>query len=62
MLDQSKFVFPTNQPPMPGDRRRGPRGLRRDEETIQAQAAVEVVMDEAARQDATLATSEAPLP
>jgi hypothetical protein len=36
MLEQSKFVFPTYQPPMPGDRRRGPRGLRRAEETLQA--------------------------
>jgi hypothetical protein len=47
---------------MPGDRRRGPRGLRRAEETLQARAAAEAVMDEAARQDATLATVEAPLP
>jgi hypothetical protein len=36
MLEQSKFVFPTYRPPMPGDRRRGPRGLRRAEETLQA--------------------------
>jgi hypothetical protein len=62
MLESSKFVFPTYRPPMPGDRRRGPRGLRRAEETLQAQAAAEVVMDEAARQDATLAAAEAPLP
>jgi hypothetical protein len=47
---------------MPGDRRRGPRGLRRAEETLQARAAAEAVMDEAARQDATLAAAEAPLP
>jgi hypothetical protein len=47
---------------MPGHRRRGPRGLRRVEETLQAQAAAEAVMDEAARQDATLAAAEAPLP
>jgi hypothetical protein len=62
MLESSKFVFPTYRPPMPGDRRRGPRGLRRAEETLQARAAAEVVMDEAARQDATLAVVEAPLP
>jgi hypothetical protein len=62
MLEQSKFVFPTYRPPMPGDRRQGPRGLRRVEETLQAQAAAEAVMDEAARQDATLAAAEAPLP
>jgi hypothetical protein len=62
MLESSKFVFPTYRPPMPGDRRRGPRGLRRAEETLQARAAAEAVMDEAARQDATLATTEAPLP
>jgi hypothetical protein len=37
-------------------------GLRRAEETIQAHAVVEAVMDEAARQDATLASAEAPLP
>jgi hypothetical protein len=48
MLEQSKFTFPTYQPLMPGDRRWGPRGLRRAEETIQARAATEVVMDEAA--------------
>jgi hypothetical protein len=47
---------------MPGDRRRGPRGLRRVEETLQARVAAEAVMDEAARQDATLAATEAPLP
>jgi hypothetical protein len=47
---------------MPGDRRRGPRGLRRVEESLQARAATEAVMDEAARQDATLAAAEAPLP
>jgi hypothetical protein len=62
MLEQSKFVFPTYQPLMPGDRRRGPRGLRRVEETLQERAAAEAVMDEAARQDATLAAAEAPLP
>jgi hypothetical protein len=62
MLQSSKFVFPTYRPPMPGDRRRGPRGLRRAEETLQARAVVEAVMDEATRQDATLATAEAPLP
>jgi hypothetical protein len=47
---------------MPGERRRGPRGLRRAEETLQARAAAEAVMDEAARQDTTLAATEAPLP
>jgi hypothetical protein len=47
---------------MPGDRRRGPRGVRRAKETLQAQAAAEAVMDEAARQDATLVAAEAPLP
>jgi hypothetical protein len=62
MLESSKFVFLTYRPPMPGDRRRGPRGLRRAEETLQARAAAEAVMDEAARQDATLAAAEAPLP
>jgi hypothetical protein len=62
VLESSKFVFPTYRPPMPGDWRRGPRGLRRAEETLQARAAVEAVMDEAARQDATLAAAEAPLP
>jgi hypothetical protein len=62
MLEQPKFTFPTYQPPMPGDMRRGPRGLRRAEETIQERAAAEAVMDEAARQDATLAAAEAPLP
>jgi hypothetical protein len=36
MLESSKFVFPTYRPPMPGDRRRGPRGLRRAGETLQA--------------------------
>jgi hypothetical protein len=61
MLESSKFVFPTYHPPMPGDKRRGPRGLRRAEETLQARAATEAVMDEAARQDATLAVAEAPL-
>jgi hypothetical protein len=61
MLEKSKFVFPTYQPLMPGDRRRGPRGLRRAEETLQARAVAEAVMDEAARQDATLAAAEAPL-
>jgi hypothetical protein len=54
MLESSKFVFPTYRPPMPGDRRRGSRSLRRAEETLQARAAAEAVMDEAARQDATL--------
>jgi hypothetical protein len=62
MLEQSKFVFLTYRPPMLGGRRRGPRGLRREEETLQARAAAEAVMDEAARQDATLAVAEAPLP
>jgi hypothetical protein len=62
MLDQSKFVFPTYRPPMPGDRRRGPRGLRRAEETLQARATAEVVMDKAARHDATLAAAKEPLP
>jgi hypothetical protein len=62
MLESSKFVFPTYQPPMLGDRRRGPRGLRRAEETLLALEAAEAVMDEAARQDATLAAAEAPLP
>jgi hypothetical protein len=36
--------------------------MRHAEETIQARAAAEAVMDEAARQDATLAAAEAPLP
>jgi hypothetical protein len=62
MLESSKFVFSTYCPLMPGDRRRGPRGLRRVEESLQARAATEAVMDEAARQDATLAAAEAPLP
>jgi hypothetical protein len=62
MLESSNFVFLTYRPPMPDDRRRGPRGLRRAEETLQARAAAEAVMDEAARQDATLAAAEAPLP
>jgi hypothetical protein len=62
MLEASKFVFPTYRPPMPGDRRRGTRGMRRAEETLQARAAAEAAMDEAARQDATLAAAEAPLP
>jgi hypothetical protein len=62
MLEQLKFTFPTYQPPMPDDRRCGLRGLRRAEETIQACAAAETVMDEAARLDATLAAAEAPLP
>jgi hypothetical protein len=61
MLEQSKFVFPTHRPPIPGDRRRGPRGLKRAE-TLQTRAAAEAVMDEAAQQDATLAAAEAPLP
>jgi hypothetical protein len=47
---------------MPGDRRRGPRGLRRAEETLQTRVAVEPVIDEATQQDATLAAAEAPLP
>jgi hypothetical protein len=34
MLKKSKFIFPTHRPPMPGDRRRGPRGLRRVKGTI----------------------------
>jgi hypothetical protein len=34
----------------------------RPEETLQARAAAEAVMDEAARQDATLVAAEAPLP
>jgi hypothetical protein len=62
MLESSKFVFPIYRPLMPGDRRRGPRGMRRAEETLKARAAAEAVMDEAARLDATLATTEAPLP
>jgi hypothetical protein len=62
MLESSKFMFSTYRPPMPGDRRRGPRGLRRAEETSQARTAAEAVMDEAAQQDATLAAAEAPLP
>jgi hypothetical protein len=62
MIERSKFVFLTYRPPMPSDRRRGPRGLRRAEETLQARAAAEAVMDEAARHDATLAAAEAPLP
>jgi hypothetical protein len=61
VLESSKFIFMIYYPPMPGDRRRGPRGLRRAEETLQAQAVAEAVMDEAARQDATLAAVEAPL-
>jgi hypothetical protein len=36
--------------------------MRRAEETLQARAAAEAAMDEAARQDATLAAVEAPLP
>jgi hypothetical protein len=48
MLESSKFVFPTYRPPMPGDRRRGPRGRRRAKETLQARAAAVAVMDEAA--------------
>jgi hypothetical protein len=35
---------------MPSDRRQGLRGLRRAKETIEARAAVEAVIDEAARQ------------
>jgi hypothetical protein len=62
MLESSKFVFPTYRPSIPGDRRRGPRGLKRAEETLQARVAAEAVMDEAAKQDATLAAVEAPLP
>jgi hypothetical protein len=62
MVEQSKFTFPTYRPLMPGDRRRGPKGLMRVKETIQARAAAKAVMDEAARQDATLAAAEAPLP
>jgi hypothetical protein len=49
MLESSKFVFPTYRPPMPGDWRRGSRGLRRAEETLLARAVAEAVMDEAAR-------------
>jgi hypothetical protein len=48
MLEQSKFIFPTYQPLMPDDRRWGPRSLKRAEETIQARASAEAVMDEAA--------------
>jgi hypothetical protein len=62
MLESSKFVFPTYSLLMPGDRRRGLRGLRRAEETLQARAAAEAVIDEAARQDSTLTAAEAPLP
>jgi hypothetical protein len=62
ILESSKFIFSTYRPLMPGDRRRGPRGMRRAEEILQAHAAAEAVMDEAARQDATLAAVEAPLP
>jgi hypothetical protein len=62
MLEASKFVFPTYRPPMSGDRRRGPRGMRRVDETLQARTAAEAAMDEAAQQDATLATVEAPRP
>jgi hypothetical protein len=62
MLESSKFVFLTYHPLMPGDRRRGLRGLRRAEETLQAWAAAEAVIDKAARQDATLAAAEASLP
>jgi hypothetical protein len=49
MLEASKFMFPTYRPPMQGDKRRGPRGMRRAEEILQARAAAEAVMDEAAR-------------
>jgi hypothetical protein len=49
VLESSKFIFPTYRPPMPGDRRRGPRGLRRAKETLLALAAAEAVMDEVAR-------------
>jgi hypothetical protein len=62
VLDSSKFIFLTYRPLMPGDKRRGSRGLRRAKETLQARAAAEAVMDEAARQDVTLAAAEAPLP
>jgi hypothetical protein len=62
MLEQSKFVFPTYRTLMPGDRRRGPRSLRRAEETLQARAVAEAMMDVAAGQDATLAAAESPLP
>jgi hypothetical protein len=55
MLQQSKFTFPTYRLPMLCYRRQGPRGLRRAEKTLQARVAAEAVMDEAARQDATLA-------
>jgi hypothetical protein len=36
VLESSKFMFLMYRPPMPGDRRRGLRGLRRAEETLQA--------------------------
>jgi hypothetical protein len=49
VLESSKFIFPTYRPPMLGDRRRGPRGLRRAKETLLALAAAEAVMDEVAR-------------
>jgi hypothetical protein len=62
MLEQSKYIFLTYRPPIPSDRRRGPRGLRRAEETLQAHAAAEAMMDEAAPQDTTLVAAEAPLP
>jgi hypothetical protein len=41
MLESSKFIFPTYRPPMPGDRRRGPRSQRSAEETLRARAAAE---------------------
>jgi hypothetical protein len=62
VLELSKFIFLMYRPLMPGDRRRDPRGLRRAEETLLAWAAAEAVMDEATRQDATLAAAKAPLP
>jgi hypothetical protein len=62
VLELSKFIFLMYRPLMPGDRRRDPRGLRRAEETLLAWAAAEAVMDEATRQDATLAATKAPLP
>jgi hypothetical protein len=48
-LEQSKYVFPTYRPPMPSDRRRGLRGQKGAEETLQARAAAEAALDEAAR-------------
>jgi hypothetical protein len=42
---------------MPDDRRWGLRGLRQAKEMIQARAAAEAVMDDKARQAATLAAA-----